>query len=104
MLRARIFHTMPRARVFRLEPEHILGPSHRVFLEVEPDDGFPQLHWFTERGKGALQALVRLAGVAAQMTIRHKKRKDYTFRRQFHYKPGNIPGCPQRQTQASLKT
>ena len=23
-----------------------------------------------------------------------KKRKDYTFRRQFHEKPSIIPGCP----------
>ena len=33
-------------------------------------------------------------GLDSQAIEKEKKRKDYTFRRQFNEKPSIIPGCP----------
>ena len=41
-----------------------------------------------------LQCLQQLIIILSNLLEKEKKRKDYTFRRQFNEKPSMIPGCP----------
>ncbi len=59
-------------------------------------------------GQLLMPTLARIRNLATQQDPHHevqaseKKRKDYTFRRQFNEKPSIIPGCP--VVQASWQT